>query len=142
MSDSLAITSIDDLRLVMEACEEFTFTAEDINAFSILAKDDAPIHRDVQFARQRGYDNILVFGFLVATRFSGILGTRLPGPYTILHSVKFQMAQPVYVGETILYRVTVRQIAVTVKTVVLDLMATRRNGEVVLRGSAQCGFGK
>ena len=52
------------------------------------------------------------------------------------------MAQPIYVGEAILYRVTVRQIAATVKTVVLDLVATRENGEVALRRLAQCGFGK
>jgi acyl dehydratase len=125
----------------MEACESFTFLPEDMRAFSAVARDMAPIHWDTAFARQRGYSDILVFGFLVAARFSGILGNRLPGPHTVLHSVRFQMAQPVYVGETILYRVTVRQIAAAVRSVVLDLVASRASGEVVLRGQAQCGFG-
>lgn len=140
MRDLPEIKSIEDVEKGMEICEEFVFTEENMKTFSDLTRDDAPIHWNSQFARNRGYRDRLVFGLFVGARFSGLLGTKLPGPHTVLHSTKFQMAQPVYVGETILYRVKVEQVVVAVRAVVLSLEAGRPDGEVVLRGTAQCGF--
>ena len=117
------------------------FTLQDVRAFAALAPDAAPLHSDPEFARQRGYLDIVVFGFLVAAPFSGILGTRLPGPLTVLHSARFGLAAPVYVDEEIVYRAEVKQVSRSTGAVVLELTATRQqSGEVVLRGQAQCGF--
>jgi acyl dehydratase len=118
-----------------------SFSIQDLQTFAALAPDHAPLHRDGDFARQRGYRDVVVFGFLVAAPFSGILGDRLPGPLTVLHTMRFGMAAPVYVGEEIAYRAEVKQVSRSTGAVVLDLTATRASsGEVVLRGQAQCGF--
>ena len=118
-----------------------SFSVQDLHAFEALAPDHAPLHRDPDFASQQGYRGIVVFGFLVAVPFSGILGDRLPGPLTVLHWARFALAAPVYVGEEIVYRATVKQVSRSTGAVVLELTATRvSSGEVVLRGQAQCGF--
>lgn len=124
------------------ACERRrVFSAHDLDVFAALAPDRAPLHRDAEFARGQGYKDIVVFGFLVAAPFSGLLGDELPGPLTVLHTVRFGMAAPVYVGDEIAYRVEVKQVSRATRAVVLDLLATRAaDGEVVLRGQAQCGF--
>lgn len=118
-----------------------SFSLHDLQAFGALAPDHAPVHRDAAFARKQGYRDVLVFGFLVAAPFSGILGDRLPGPLTVLHTLRFGMVGPVYVGEEISYRAEVKQVSRATGAVIIDLVASRADsGEVVLRGQAQCGF--
>jgi acyl dehydratase len=117
------------------------FSVDDLRAFGALAPDRAPLHSDPVFARARGYRDVVVFGFLVAAPFSGLLGEKLPGPLSILHWARFNMAAPVYVGDEIAYRAEVKQVSRSTGAVVLDLSALRvGTGDVVLRGQAQCGF--
>lgn len=117
------------------------FRHEDLSAFAALAPDAAPLHRDPEFARGQGYKDVVVFGFLVALPFSGMLGDDLPGPLTVLHWVRFGMVAPVYVGEEIAYRAEVKQVSQGTGAVILELTATRvETSELVLRGQAQCGF--
>ncbi len=132
--------SVEDIRVGQEIVESYVFSPEDLTRFGALANDHAPVHRDADFARAHGYDDCLVYGFLVAARFSGLLGEQLPGPNTVLHSAKWQMVKPAYAGRPLTYRVAVKQIARAVRAVVLDLAVTDEDGEVLLRGSAQCGF--
>ena len=117
------------------------FENQDLVAFAALAPDAAPLHRDPVFAQSRGYKDVVVFGFLVASPFSGLLGNELPGPLTVLHWVRFSMAAPVYVGEKIAYLAEVKQVSQAAGAVVMELTASRlETAEVVLRGQAQCGF--
>jgi acyl dehydratase len=117
------------------------FSLDDLRTFGALAPDRAPLHHDASFAHARGYRDVVVFGFLVAAPFSGLLGEHLPGPLSVLHSAKFGLAAPVYVGEEILYRAEVKQVSRATGAIVLDLTATRvKTGDVLLRGQAQCGF--
>lgn len=133
--------SIDDLASGMSAETRRVFSESDVAAFRALAPDPAPLHADREFARRQGYSDVVVFGFLVAAPFSGLLGNRLPGPRTVLHWVRFGLAAPVYVGDEIAYRAEVKQVSRSTGAIVLELTAARvATGEVVLRGQAQCGF--
>ena len=117
------------------------FSEQDIKVFASLAPDDAPLHHDTDFARKYGYKDVIVFGFLVAAPFSGMLGSQMPGPMTVLHTLRFGMAAPVYIGEEISYRAEVKQVSRSTGAIVVDLLAKRvATDEVVLRGQAQCGF--
>lgn len=133
--------TLDQIALGMVVELRRTFSSEDLSTFAQLAPDGAPLHRDANFAKERGYPDVVVFGFLVATPFSGILGDQLPGPLTVLHTMKFGMSAPVYVDEVIKYRAEVKQVSRATGAVVMELVASRAgSGEVVLRGQAQCGF--
>lgn len=133
--------TFDELAVGMSATTTRTFSREDIATFGSLAPDHAPVHTDDEFARSLGYDGVLVFGWLAAAPFSGLLGMDLPGPNTVLHWAKVSMAGPVYPGAEIVYRAEVKQLSAAARVVVLDLVATRADGgEAVIRGQAQCGF--
>jgi enoyl-CoA hydratase len=133
--------TLDEIAPGMAAEARRVFRHEDLVTFAALAPDVAPLHRDPEFARRQGYKDVVVFGFLVASPFSGMLGNDLPGPLTVLHWVRFGMVAPVYVGEEIAYRAEVKQVSQVTGAVVLELTATRvETAELVLRGQAQCGF--
>jgi 3-hydroxybutyryl-CoA dehydratase len=91
--------SVHDLETFMKVTKTVTFEREDLASFGRLAADDAPIHHDTAFAQSKGYEAVLVYGFLVAAPFSGMLGMQLPGPNSVLHSASWQMVKPVYIGE-------------------------------------------
>jgi acyl dehydratase len=138
---SEAVHHYEDLRVGMSATTSRIFSVADIDAFRVLAPDEAPVHRDPEVAKAMGYSDVLVFGWLAGAPFSGLLGAELPGPATVLHSVRFGMVAPVYPGEEILYRVEVKQLVNSLKAVVLDLTALRASdNQIVIRGQAQCGF--
>ena len=133
--------TFEEIEVGMSASLTRSFTKADIAAFADLAPDRAPVHADEEFARGLGYGDVLVFGWLAAAPFSGLLGMTLPGANTVLHWVKITMAAPVYPGDEITYRVDVKQLSRAAKAVILDLTATRAGGEeIVIRGQAQCGF--
>lgn len=136
------ITSIDQLNAGMEAILDYTFSEKTIEEFAQLTGDRAPVHFETDFARAQGFPGRIVFGFHVASIFSGLLGMNLPGPNSVIHSVIWKMARPVSVGETIHFRVIVKHVSASVQTVVLTLAAINMNGETVLTGEAQCGFMK
>jgi acyl dehydratase len=130
-----------DLSIGRSASLVRSFSREDIDTFRKLAPDDAPVHVDKEFAIRLGFKGVLVFGMLAAAPFSGLLGMKVPGPLTVLHWVRLNMAAPVYTGELIVYRAEIKQLSSATKCVVLDLLALRgEDEEVVMRGQAQCGF--
>ena len=133
--------AFEDLAVGMSATVTRRFSHADIAGFAALAPDDAPVHRDVEFAKHMDYADVLVHGWLTAAPFSGLLGMRLPGPRTVLHWVRINMTGPVFPDEDIVYRCEIRQLSPTTRVVVLDLAATRSaTSDVVVRGQAQCGF--
>jgi len=128
------------LAVGMKASLVRKFTAGDIAAFARLAPDAAPVHLDEAFAKEMGYSSVLVHGWLAAAPFSGLLGNKLPGPRTVLHWVRINMAGPVFPGDEIEYQCEIKQLSTTARVVVLELRAQRVGGEIVVRGQAQCGF--
>jgi 3-hydroxybutyryl-CoA dehydratase len=131
----------EDLSVGMSATTTRIFSRADIETFRALAPDEAPVHSDPAFAQAMGYKDVLVFGWLAAAPFSGLLGRDLPGAATVLHSVRIGMAAPVYPGDEILYRAEIKQLVTSVKAIVLELVATRvSDQQAVIRGQAQCGF--
>jgi acyl dehydratase len=120
--------------------ESHTFTEQSVAAFGSLIGDSAPIHWNDEFAIRKSFKGRIVYGFLIASPFSRILGMTLPGPHTVIHSVSYKIHRPVYVGQKIIYTVKVNKKVPSVAVVILELSATNELGDIVLSGSAQCGF--
>ena len=132
--------NLESLEEGMTASFTTTIAAKDLEMFGQVAVDHAPIHYNSAFAQSMGYDKPIVYGFLVFSRFSGLLGMVLPGPRTVIHSASFKMAKAVYIDDVLTYAVRVTKIIKSVKTVVLALTVSRFPDEIILKGEAQCGF--
>lgn len=137
---------LSDLRL--ESLEEgmstqfvITITENDFKTFADFSFDTAPVHNNKEIAQEMGYEKPIVYGLMVFSRFSAMLGMVLPGPRTVIHSASFSMKKPVFVGDQLTYSAQVRKIVKSVKAVVLDLKVFR-NDELVLKGETQCGFNR
>jgi 3-hydroxybutyryl-CoA dehydratase len=90
-----------------------TITDADIRAFAELSGDRNPIHLDDEYAATTRFGRRIAHGMLTASLISTVLGTELPGIGTVYLSQNSQFVAPVYPGDTVTARVTVRKIGTT-----------------------------
>ncbi|KAI7750276.1 hypothetical protein M8C21_009778 [Ambrosia artemisiifolia] len=76
------------------------FTCEDLVDFSKVSFDANPLHLDPEYARNAGYNDVLVPGMLVASLFPRIIATHFPGAVYASQTLRFR--SPVYVKEEII----------------------------------------
>ena len=111
-----------------------------LQSFIELSEDRALAHVDEAQAQKMGYKGKLAHGFLVALRFSRMLGMFLPGSNTVIHQFQFDALAPVYVGDTLDYTVKVDRVFPSVQTVRLELSVVNQAGQMVCRGKSTCMF--
>jgi len=140
MINNLIDRKLASLEQGMTSSVQITITEEDLNWFRNLTGDNAPVHYDSRIANEMGYERPIVYGFLVFSRFSALLGMNLPGPRAVIHSASYKMVNPVYVGDQLTYQVEIKKIVKSIKVTLLNLTVFNFQNKVVLRGEAQCGF--
>ena len=115
---------------------EHHVTADDVERYRLLTKDDNPLHMDRDFARSMGFPKPVVHGMLVASLFSRIVGTMLPGKGALYLSQSLQFTRPVFPGDHLCIEGTVTQISPANRVLVVQLHA-KRGDEKVLSGEAR-----
>ncbi len=134
------LLTIDDITVGDTCTEQVEFTPEKTAQFLRLTGDAAGIHTVESFSRGMGYDNLVVYGFLLSLQFSRMLGMQLPGENTVIGSIQLDFHEPVYVGDTVTYTATVRRIIKPLGLVALDLDVRKSNGTLCVQGKTTCAF--
>lgn len=88
-----------ELQVGLNATFEVDISLEMMNQFKKLSGDKNPLHLDRAFARQKGFENQLVYGMLTASFYSTLIGVHLPGMNALLQGVDVQFSKPVYPGD-------------------------------------------
>jgi 3-hydroxybutyryl-CoA dehydratase len=89
-----------------------TVTEADIINFAGLSGDFNPIHTDAEYARQGGFVQRVAHGLLGLAIVSGLLAQLglLTGTVLALRELSWKFSLPVYIGDTIHVRATVRKL--------------------------------
>ena len=90
----------------------FTITEDDMRLFQKLSADYSLIHTDSGFARERGFDGVIVYGGLLLAHLSHVVGQHLPGRKGTSASWSISYRAPLYVGETAALNLTVTNVSV------------------------------
>lgn len=120
--------------------QTIAFDKARLDAFIALTGDCALVHIDELHAKKIGYPKVIAHGLLVASSYSRMLGMFLPGPNSVLQSIKLDMLQPVFLGDVVRFEVVVAHKVESVKAVKLNLAAFNQHDVMVGRGAAQCVF--
>lgn len=117
---------------------EITKTIEqtDIQAFADLTGDHNPVHLDEEFAKTTRFGRRIAHGMLTASLISSVLANKLPGEGSVYLGQTLQFVAPVFPGDTITARVTVKDIREGKGIVKLDTVCMNQRNELVLRGEA------
>ncbi len=127
--------AIEELRVGMTADLSRTIAEDDLERFAALCGDRNPLHFDDAYAADAGFKGRIAHGFLTAGLISTLLATRLPGPGSIYLSQSLRFRAPAHVGETVVVRATVTDLAPERRRVGLRTVCSVR-GVVVIDGEA------
>ena len=117
---------------------EITKTIEqsDIDAFANVTGDHNPVHVDEEFAKTTRFGRRIAHGMLTASLISAVLANKLPGEGSVYLGQTLQFVAPVFPGDEITARVTVKEIREDKPIVKLETICMNQRGEVVIRGEA------
>ena len=126
----------EDLSVGMSAAVARTVSEADIFAFAGVSGDTNPVHVDAEFAGASMFGSRIAHGMLSASYISTVFGTKLPGPGSIYLSQTLKFKAPVKIGDTVVARVTLREMNPEKRRASFDTVCTV-DGKVVLEGQAE-----
>jgi|SRR3989338_1579005 len=80
------------------------FSKKDNLKFAELSGNWNPLHISDNFARGKGFDKQLIYGILLASKFSYLLGMLLPGKNSICLAQTLNYHRPVLAGEKFYFK--------------------------------------
>ena len=126
---------IEDLSVGMSAEIAKTITDADLVMFAGVSTDVNAVHMDEDFAKTTMFGGRIAHGMLSASYISTVFGTKLPGPGCIYLSQTLKFKAPVKVGDTVVAKVTVKELTPEKRKAKFDTVCTV-GGKVVLEGEA------
>lgn len=91
---------LEDIKIGMQEEFSINITEKMQNDFREISGDLNPIHSNLEFAKQKGFENKLVFGMLTASFFSKLVGVYLPGKNCLFQECKdIKFHAPVFIGD-------------------------------------------
>lgn len=130
---------VEDLAPGMTASISKTITEADIILYSGVSTDVNPLHLDEDYASETIFKGRVAHGMLSASLISAVLANKLPGPGTIYMGQNMRFRAPVRPEDTVTARVTIKEVQLDKKRVILDTTCTVR-GNVVIEGEATVMF--
>ncbi len=130
----------EDLRIGQTESFEYKITSEKMNIFRELSGDCNPLHNDELFAQKYGYDGRVVYGMLSALFISTLGGIYLPGKYCIIQQIDCKFVSPVYVGDIITVKGSIKELNESVRQAVIKVEMKNQAEKKVVRAILKVGF--
>ena len=113
-----------------------TITDADIKSFAAISGDKNPVHIDEGYANTSRYKKRIAHGFLTASFFSALFGTKLPGEGCVYVAQSLRFKRPVYINDTVTATVEVTNIDLKRKRVFFNTVCKVKN-KIVTDGEAE-----
>lgn len=112
------------------------FSSKDVEIFSTMCMDKNPVHLDAEYAKMSFFGDRIVYGYLTASLFSGVIGSILPGTGSIYLNQNMNFRKPVYHNELVTATCTITHIREDKPIITLETICKNEKGEVVVDGTA------
>ena len=116
-----------------------TVTEDMMDKFLGICGDNNPLHVDSSFAKERGFNDRVVYGMLTSTFYSTLAGVYLPGKNCILHGVETSFHAPVYIGDTLNVSGFVKLKHEATKSMEISAKIVNQNGKKVGKAKILAG---
>jgi phosphate acetyltransferase/phosphate butyryltransferase len=112
-----------------------TLTIEDIRLFALVSGDVNPTHMDTEYVEVQENHKISGHSLWTGTLLSSLLGNQLPGPGTVYREQNLQFKRQVFLGETIIVTITVKEKHAD-QLITFDCHCENQDGELIYTGCA------
>jgi 3-hydroxybutyryl-CoA dehydratase len=120
----------------MELTHPFQVSEKDLAAFRELSGDNNPLHLDDTYAKTSGFEGRIVYGGLLIAVISRLLGTQVPGPGCLWHTLSLRFLKPLYVKQSALLKATVTYCNMDLQVLRLSI-SILRGADLIADGSVQ-----
>lgn len=110
-----------------------TWTEEDLQNFALLSGDYNPLHLDEEYAQTTKFGKRLVYGALVSSLCSRLVGMYIPGKRCLFLSQSLTFKHPVFIGDTTTLEGEVVATSITTRIVTIKVTYTVHD-QVVIEG--------
>jgi len=100
------------------------------STFRSFSGDCSRIHRDASFARSNGFSAPVVYGAVIVSRLSYLVGMLLPGDLGLATDWKINFNNPLYAGDVARMHGEITHVSEATRTVRLKFSVTR--GETII----------
>ncbi len=111
-------------------------TQEKISDFARTSGDTNPVHLDEGYAKTTRFKGCVAHGVLINVLISRILGTRFPGPGTVLLSMYVKYSKPIYPGDVITVKLTIAKVKKDKPILFFRAEVTNQTGDLISKGRA------
>ena len=112
-------------------------TDEAVRKFAEVSGDYNPIHLDDEFAAKTMFGRRIAHGMLGASFISAVLGYKLSAQKIVYLSQNLKFIAPVFIGDTVTARATVREIREDKPIVTIETTCENQSGETVITGEGR-----
>ncbi len=123
--------SVGDVRI-----RPFEINKNILELFVSASGDSHPLHTNQEFARTRGYPDVLVHGMCINARCSNFVAQEFVGSHGLLVSMSADFRVPVFCNEPLIWRAKVCRVEVAAEIIEIDWSVLRNNDISVQRGNA------
>ncbi len=114
---------------------EFVVTNEMMNNFSNISGDYNPLHKNTEYAISKGFDGSLVYGGILISQISKIIGMHMPGNNSLWNGLSVNFLNPLMVDQKATIDATVVHISKSTSSFKLNIRILY-DEIIVLKGSA------
>ena len=110
-----------------------------MESFCEISGDINPLHKDEDFAKEKGYPGRVVYGMLTSAMYSCLGGVYIPGENCLLQSVHADFLNPVYIGDTLTCTGKIIEKNDSVRQIVIKAVIRNQDGKKVSRAKIEAG---
>ncbi|MDO6605135.1 MaoC family dehydratase [Arenibacter palladensis] len=118
----------------------FTVKKETHEGFINVFKDNNPLHTDMEFARKKGFEGVVMHGNILNGFLSFFIGERLPTKDVIIHSQEIQFKHPVYLNDELQFNAEIVGVYESVKAIEFKYSFKNKGKKIVAKGKIQIGL--
>ena len=107
-----------------------------VETFAEITGDKNPVHLDEDFAKNTMFKKRIAHGILVVGYISAVLGMEFPGPGTIYMKQDTKFMRPVYIGEEIILKITVKEKIDEKSRLIIMTQVFNEKNEIAVDGEA------
>jgi 3-hydroxybutyryl-CoA dehydratase len=128
-----------DIQIGLEESFEVTIDAAMMDKFLDISNDTNPLHIDSDYAKEKGFQDRVVYGLLTASFYSTLVGVYLPGKYCILQGIDIQFSKPVYSNDIVKISGKVSYINEAYKQIEIKATITNEANQKVSKATIKIG---
>ena len=131
--------SYDDITVGQTAEFSREITAEMMESFRQISGDENPLHKDEDYAKEKGFSGRVVYGMLTSSLYSCLGGAYIPGEHYLLQSVHADFLSPVFIGDKLTVTGKVAEKNDSVRQIVIKAVIRNQDGKKVSRAKIEAG---